>query len=111
MWDKAKDKGVTLEARTVTEPDPNNLAQMVSKTVYISTVEGRKQALDAAEKENKEYTERALLTLEAQRLAAQRKVLVSRVSAQAATILNEIPSAKELMVEAAAKQQPKQIDA
>lgn len=73
-------------------------------TVYATEVTGLKAALAKIEAENKAMLDRALMTLERQRLTAQRQVLVSGVSKEAATILDTVPEAKTLMVEAQQKQ-------
>lgn len=64
-------------------------------------VNGLKEAIDAAIAVVEEDRRRALTTLERQRLTAQRTVLMSGVNKDALAILDTIPDAKSLMVEAA----------
>lgn len=63
------------------------------------------KALEAAQKkaeaEVNEMLTRGLMSLEQQRLTAQRKVLMAGISEQAMQVLSTVPSAKELMVVAA----------
>jgi len=68
----------------------------------ITEVEGYARAIKEAQDENTKMLQRGLLTLERQRLTAQRRVLISGVTRQAATLLDELPKAKDLMVQAAA---------
>lgn len=70
-----------------------------------AVVQGKADAIKQAEANNAAMLERALMTLERQRLTAQRQVLVSGVSKEAASILDTIPDAKTLMVDAEKKQQ------
>jgi len=75
-------------------------------------VAGLQAAIKAAEAEVEADRKRALNTLERARLTAQRKVLMSGVSEEALTILDTIPNARTLMVEAAQQRiQPMGIDA
>lgn len=74
-------------------------------------VKGYEEALIAARAAAKAQLDRALLTLERQRLSAQREVLLTGVTKEAAVVLDAIPDAKTLMVEAAAAASSKQIEA
>jgi hypothetical protein len=65
-------------------------------------VKGFEQALRQADEQVERELERALLTLERQRLTAQRQVLLTGVSGEVAQkVLGAIPDAQTLMVEAA----------
>lgn len=66
-----------------------------------ASVAGLKEAIDAAVAVVEADRKRALTTLERQRLTAQRTVLMSGVNQDALAILDTIPDAKTLMVEAA----------
>jgi hypothetical protein len=101
ITDKAKAKGVTLnETQVNVTEEVNGVNRTVTRTVYKANVEGRTEALKAAEVENSGFLSRAEMTLERQRLDAQRRVLVSRVNPEAARILDSIPNAKSMMIEA-----------
>lgn len=105
---KAKEQGVTLREEQETYAD--EFGQKKTRPVYRAEVEGRRDAIKTATEENKQLLDRALMTLEKQRLAAQRKVLVSGVSQEAAEFLDTIPDARTMMVEAAQQGQPKAIE-
>lgn len=107
---KAKERGVTLEAREERYYD-EQAQEHRSRTVYYASVEGRKEALAAAESENAQMLNRALMDLEKQRLTAQRQVLLSGVPESAMPILDSIPDAKALMVESAQQSARNQIEA
>jgi hypothetical protein len=96
--DQASEKGVSLTEETKSEVEADG--RRVNRTVHKASVEGRKEALDIAERENKAFLDRALLDLERQRMTAQRQVLLSGVPEGAMTIVESIPDAKTLMVEA-----------
>jgi hypothetical protein len=70
----------------------------VSVTVKVV---GLQEALNEVARECQADLERALLTLERQRLSAQRTVLMSGIGPEGLTLLNSIPSAQELMAGAA----------
>lgn len=76
-------------------------------------VKGFAEAMREADAEVQRDEDRALMTLERQRLEAQRQVLLTGVSGEVAqTVLGAIPSAQTLMVEAAkAKAATQQINA
>lgn len=68
----------------------------------ISISDDRLQAaIKTATVEINQSEQGALLTLERQRLAAMRRVLIASITTDAEKILNDIPSARELMVQAA----------
>lgn len=69
------------------------------------SVEGFATAERAIKQEVDADLKRALNTLERSRLTAQRTVLLSAVSAEAAKVLDAIPSAKDLMMQASAARQ------
>lgn len=95
---KASAAGIQLSTKVVGAVRDG---QRTSQTTYQAVLVGKKDAIEAATAENKAFTERALLTLESQRLTAQRRVLVSGVGPEAAKFLDSIPTAKELMIKAA----------
>lgn len=66
-------------------------------------VTGLHEALREVEQEVEADRRRALNTLERQRLTAQRKVLLTGVTQEALNILDTIPTASQLMLEAAAQ--------
>lgn len=68
-----------------------------------SKVAGLTEALKAADDEVNTDRKRALNTLERARLTAQRKVLMSGVNTEALAILDTIPDARSLMLQAAAQ--------
>ena len=108
VTDKAEEKGVTLQQtqERVLAEDGKTWQQ---RTVFKATVQGRKDALAGAERENKTFLDRALLTLEKQRLTAQRQVLLSGVPNEAMPIVESIPDARTLMVEAQQEHEAKQL--
>lgn len=95
--DRAAEAGVTLEQTTRRVEDPDHRGKTQTATVYVAVVKGRKEAHEAAVRDNAAYLERALLTLERQRLAAQRQVLLTGVPDDAMPILDSIPAAEEMM--------------
>jgi len=86
---KGKAAGVTVKA--------NEIRRYMG--VHLE-FEGYEKAKKAAQDENKTALDRALMTLERQRLAAQQKVLMAGLSQSAADLLNSVPTASELMIEA-----------
>jgi hypothetical protein len=66
-------------------------------------VTGLNETIRAAENEVDADRRRALNTLERQRLTAQRKVLLTGVTEEALAVLDTIPTAQALMLEAAAQ--------
>jgi hypothetical protein len=70
----------------------------------VGEVQGLKDAIAKAVADNRAMTERALLSLQRQRLTAQRRVLLSGVDADSAKILDTIPDAQTLMVNAQRQQ-------
>lgn len=77
----------------------------MSEEAWKGDAKGRLEAINKAKAENENMLERALMTLERQRLTAQRQVLVSGVSQEATVILNDLPKASDLMVTAQHQQQ------
>lgn len=67
-------------------------------------VQGLKDAIARAKAEHDAMLQRALMTIDRQRLTAQRQVLISGVTPEAAEILDTIPDAQTLMVEAQKQQ-------
>lgn len=65
------------------------------------TVKGLEEALRLVSNEIASEMDRALMTLERQRLTAQRQVLLAGITAEALNLLGEIPTAAQLMTEAA----------
>lgn len=110
--ERAKDKGVVLktETRAVTEMRDGQPVN-VTRHVYVAQAVGRSEALAGVKTEVDNDLQRALMTLEQQRLAAQRQVLVSRVNPEAAKLLDTIPTAQEAMIAAYGQQAAKQIEA
>jgi hypothetical protein len=106
----AKEQGVLLSDRNEATYDENT-GERINRTVYVASVEGREQALTAAEAENTTMLNRALMDLERQRLTAQRQVLLSGVPEGAMPILESIPDAKTLMVQSAKESAQNQIEA
>jgi hypothetical protein len=102
MLRQAKDAGIEFKE---SERWENN--QKVR--FYEADAVGRREALQEAEKDNKRFLDRALMTLERQRLDAQRRVLVSGVSKEAAGILDAIPDAKSMMIDAQKTEPTRQI--
>lgn len=96
--DKAKEKGVVLKEGQESYVDEFGVKR--TRTIFTAEVEGRKEAIAEATKENTKMVDRALLTVEKQRLTAQRQVLLSSVPDAALPIVESIPDAKTLMVEA-----------
>lgn len=88
---EARSKGVDLKVPSV---------DRYSSGIEAS-VSGLKEAIDAAVQVVEADRKRALTTLERQRLTAQRTVLMAGVNQEALAILDTIPDAKTLMVEAA----------
>lgn len=109
ITDKADEKGVVLSTTQIRQLGEDGKT-WVNKTVYVATVQGRKDAIAGAEKENKTFLDRALLTLEKQRLTAQRQVLLSGVPTEAMPIVESIPDARALMVEAEEERAAKQLN-
>ena len=73
---------------------------------------GRDEALSKVMHEHQATLDRALLTLDQQRLATQRIVMLSGVSAESRKLLDTLPTARTAMVEASqAEQNVKQINA
>lgn len=96
-----RDGGVELKQTQSQHRDPETGQY---DTIYQAEVKGLRDALSRAKAENNAALERGLMSLERQRLTAQRQVLVSGVSREAATILDSVPDAKSLMVESQRKQ-------
>lgn len=71
--------------------------------------DGLAEAIREAEQEIKADQVRALNTLERARLTAQRKVLMSGVDQEALSILETIPTAHDLMIQAAAERGPREV--
>jgi hypothetical protein len=109
---KQKDEMAALEAKHETQRqrirDKADKSGIVLKEGYQGDVQGEVQGLkDALRKvnaENEAMLQRALMTLERQRLTAQRQVLISGVTKESAEILDTIPDAKTLMVDAQRQQ-------
>lgn len=82
-------------------------------TLYQDKIKARTdglvEAIREAEQEIKADQVRALNTLERARLTAQRKVLMSGVDQEALSILETIPTAHDLMVQAAAERGPREV--
>ena len=115
VWDEIIEEAHAAEVVFGKEVQPyfeEKNGQRVEKTREVLTAVplGIEEALAKAEADNKGYLARAEMTLERQRLDAQRRVLVSGVTKEAAGLLDTIPDAKSMMVEAAAHQ-PKAINA
>lgn len=90
----------------------------VSLTGYIryeptfeAEVKGYKEAKQEAIQSAYKAFQRAELTMERQRLTAQRQVLLTGVTREASVVLDAIPDAKTLMVEAAKATAATQIEA
>lgn len=96
---QATEDGVVLEMKTTQETDENN--KTVNVTVFTAQVKGRAEEKEAAKKEIDQQLRRGLMTLNQQRLAAQRQVLLTGVPSAAMAIIETIPSAQALMIEAA----------
>lgn len=109
---KQKDEMAALEARheaargKIRQKADN--AGIVLKEGYGGDVQGEvqglKDAMTRTKAENDAMLQRALMTIERQRLTAQRQVLISGVTKESAEILDTIPDAKTLMVEAQKQQ-------
>lgn len=95
---EAKERGVVLKEEQESYVDAQGFGK--KRTVFKAEVEGRKEAIAAATGENQKMLDRALMTVEKQRLTAQRQVLLSSVPDAALPIVESIPDAKTLMVEA-----------
>lgn len=89
MVKRAADDGVQL-----------NVKQSYTREITTVLV-GKSQALNEATAEVENDLKRALITLERQKLQALRQVILARITPEAQEVLNAIPSAKTLMVEAA----------
>lgn len=87
----AKADGIALTIPSVRESYSNVQTELVGKQEAIKKV---KQDVD-------NDLNRALIALERQRLSAQRTVILARITPEAQTVLDTIPKAKTLMVEAA----------
>lgn len=94
-------------SRTVLDAQGNNRQELFYQALAI----GRAEALQQATAENRSAVQRAQANMEQQRLAAQRSVLLSGVTVEASAILDSIPDAKTLMVNAAAAEAAKAIEA
>lgn len=105
---KADQAGVQLVE--VQEEYVNEVGQRATRPVLKSEVIGRKEALEAANKDVKRMLSQALLELEQQRLNAQRKVLVSGITQEAAKILDTIPAADQMMLDAQAQKTAREIE-
>lgn len=105
---EAEASGVTLSEGTETYIDRNTNLEG-KRVVFTAVAKGREEALAEADKQNKAYLARAEMGLEQQRLAAQRRVLVSRVNEAGARILDSIPDAQTMLMNAQMGQQPKEI--
>jgi hypothetical protein len=86
--------GVTLSAG-------HSYASHMRTTKVTAKVNGLTEAEAALRLENSTDLKRALLTLERQRLSAQRTVLLAGVSKEGQALLDTIPTAQQLMVQAA----------
>lgn len=78
------------------------------KEGYGGDIQGEITGLNDAKKQakaqNQAMLDRAKMTIERQRLTAQRRVLISGVDSESAKILDEIPDAQTLMVESQRQQ-------
>lgn len=93
VTESAKVAGITLTCTTVT-------ADGTQRRVYSGTIAGRNDAIKEAERQINDDLQRALLTVETQRLVANRRVLISQIGADGAKVLESIPKAADLMVDA-----------
>lgn len=100
-----QDEAKRLEA----EAEQNGIHLRVPVQTYTpkAEVKGYEEGRRAVQAENKEALDRAMIALEAKRLTTQRRVMLLAISAQAAEILDTIPSAQALM--AGAQGEPAQI--
>lgn len=80
-------------------------------SVVKAVVEGQAEAERKVKAENQSDIQAALHTLERQRLASQRLVLLAGISAEGQKLLDTIPDAKTLMIEAAQQRTAKAIEA
>lgn len=99
------DEAKRLEA----EAEQNGIYLRVPAQTYVpkAEVKGYEEGKRAVQAENKEALDRAMIALEAKRLTTQRQVMLLAISAQAAEVLDTIPSAQALM--AGAQSEPAQI--
>lgn len=94
LVDKAKRDGVTLStALSTRNPDYGR-----EPSVELS---GKKDAIAKAKEEIAADQRTSLNTLERQRLTNQRRILMLGVSSDGLQVIEEMPSARELMIEAA----------
>lgn len=102
----AKDAGITISGVTY-----SSLSEEHYEHAVLASIEGQKEAESKVRGENRNDLQTALHTLERQRLAAQRLVLLAGISPEGQKLLDTIPDAKTLMVEAAQERATKAITA
>lgn len=108
MIEDAKVGGVTLTGLGTAKVALNDaLPEQNVKAVVAGQAEAEKKV----RAENQSDVQSALHTLERQRLASQRLVLLAGISPEGQKLLDTIPNAKTLMVEAAKDRSAKQIEA
>lgn len=88
------------------ELDPPGFSRFESRVI----ITGRDAAIREAKAEIDMDLRRAEIALERQRLAAQRTVILARVTKKAQEVLDQIPDAKTLMVKAAQEKTAAQIE-
>lgn len=98
----AKSNGITLDFQAIGHLQPVNV-----KTTVAGLVEAEKKV----KAENQSDLASGLYTLERQRLASQRLVLLAGISTEGQKLLDTIPSAQNLMIEAAQERANKAIEA
>jgi hypothetical protein len=110
---EAEEAGVTMveDSRQVPlKKEPGKKQEYATELYYRAEALGRQEAIDKATELNKRELARAELELQKEQLTAQRKVLVSGVSKAAASLLDKLPDAKSLMMEAVTNK-PKELEA
>ncbi len=123
-WSKKKDKQEFYRAKAIAQmADYRKAAEGLKERARVDGIElfvpdlnsrepqttlvGKSEALKRAGDEVAADLNRALMSLERQRLAAQRSVMLARVTVGAQKVLDMVPNAKTLMIEAAKEQAEK----
>ena len=126
-WDRKKDQSgdYAVKARALVEKWQQDRARLIDKALadgvelkmpdlryagdVQTTLVGRAQAIQDVQTEVTNDLNRALLALERQKLAAQRTVVLARVTPEAQRVLDQVPDAKTLMVQAAQERTQREI--
>jgi hypothetical protein len=79
------------------------------QSIVSFEIKGLQEALKIANEENTAALNRALARLEREKAVALRRVQLAGISPEAVKLLDELPDARKMMIDAAAQQPPKEL--